>query len=399
MAALRRREDTLDAGELLRGLEHARLLYGARLHISVVVELAKHAAHAVEAQTAGVVGGGDEAAAERVHLRERADLAGVTEVVGVNAAGEAGAGGGLDGDEAVVGFAAQLLAHERRDQSAEIAAAAGAADDNVGLHTVLIECGFGLKTDDALVQQHLVENASEHVAVTGVRCCHLDGLADRAAERAGRAGVLGKDAAADLRFHRGGRRHARAVGSHDLAAERFLLVADLHHEHLAVQPQIRARHRKRGAPLPGAGLGRHTLEPLLFRVIRLRDGAVELVTAGGVVALKLVVDLRGRVERLFETVGAHERGGTVHLVKAADLLRNGDERRVVVQLLLNELFAEYTAELCGGHGLARTGIEQRRGLVFHVRAKIVPCLRHIGFVEIDLVGDVFAFHDVLLLFC
>lgn len=56
--------------------------------------------------------------------------------------------------------------------------------------------------------------------------------------------------------------------------------------------------------------------------------------------------------------------------------------------------------LIGGHvEVARAGIEQRRGLILHVRAEIVPCLRHIGFVEIDLVGDVPVFHGVLLLFC
>ena len=53
--------------------------------------------------------------------------------------------------------------------------------------------------------------------------------------------------------------------------------------------------------------------------------------------------------------------------------------------------------LIGGHvEVAYAGIEQRRGLMFHVRAEIVLCLRHIGFVEIDLVGDVPVFHGVLL---
>ena len=55
--------------------------------------------------------------------------------------------------------------------------------------------------------------------------------------------------------------------------------------------------------------------------------------------------------------------------------------------------------LIGGHvEVAYAGIEQRRGLMFHVRAEIVLCLRHIGFVEIDLVGDVPVFHGVLLPF-
>ncbi len=36
--------------------------------------------------------------------------------------------------------------------------------------------------------------------------------------------------------------------------------------------------------------------------------------------------------------------------------------------------------------------------MFHVRAEIVPCLRHIGFVEIDLVGGMFRFSMVFCSF-
>ena len=59
----------------------------------VVVQLRHDGAHAVVAQAAGVVRRGDEAAAERVHLGQRADFAGVAEVVGEPAAREARAGG------------------------------------------------------------------------------------------------------------------------------------------------------------------------------------------------------------------------------------------------------------------------------------------------------------------
>ena len=68
VAALRGGEDTLNAGELLSGLKHAGLLHAAGLHQAVVVELAQDAAHAVVAQAACVVGAGDEAGAQSVHL-------------------------------------------------------------------------------------------------------------------------------------------------------------------------------------------------------------------------------------------------------------------------------------------------------------------------------------------
>ena len=98
-----------------------------------------------------MVGGGNEAAAQGVHLCQGADLAGVAEVVGKLAAGEAGAGGGLHGDDAVVLFAPELLAHEGGDQAAQVAAAAGAADDDIGSDAVFVESRLGLQADDALV--------------------------------------------------------------------------------------------------------------------------------------------------------------------------------------------------------------------------------------------------------
>ena len=219
VAGLRRGQDALDARELLGRLEHLCLLDGAGLHVAVVIQLRDDGAHAVVAQAAGVVRRGDEAAAERVHLGQRADLAGVAEVVGEPAAREARAGSGLDGDEPIVALAAQFLTHEWGDEATEVAAAAGAADDDVRHDAVFVERRFRLQTDDRLVQQHLIEHAAEHVAVAGSRGGDLDGLADRAAERAGRAGVLGEDAPADLRLRGRARRHGRAVGAHHLAAE------------------------------------------------------------------------------------------------------------------------------------------------------------------------------------
>ena len=78
-----------------RRLEDLRLLHGQGFDISVVVELAQHGAHAVIPEAPGVVGGGDEAAAQGVHLRQGTDHTGVTEVIGKGPAGEAGAGRGI----------------------------------------------------------------------------------------------------------------------------------------------------------------------------------------------------------------------------------------------------------------------------------------------------------------
>ena len=116
------------------------------------------------------------------------------------------------------------------------------------------------------------------------------------------------------------------------------------------------------------------------------------MAAGGVVALELVVDVRGRAELLLKTVGAHQRRGAVHLVKIADLLRDGDVSGRIVELLLDELFAEHDAELLGAHRPARAGVEQGGGLRLHVRADVVPALRDLILGQIDLIGDGGGFH-------
>ncbi len=115
MARLWRGENSLDSGELLGGREHVGLLHTHRLHELLVVKLGESRAHAVEAEPAGMARRGDEVRAERVHLRKRADAAGVAVVVGILAARERRAARGLDGYDAVVRLAAQLLAHERRN--------------------------------------------------------------------------------------------------------------------------------------------------------------------------------------------------------------------------------------------------------------------------------------------
>ena len=358
MAALRGGEDALHPGEELRRLEDAGLLHGPGLHQPVVVELAEGGAHAVEAQAAGVVGGGDEAAAQGVHLRQGADHAGIAEVIGEFSAGEAGAGGRLHGDDAVIRLAPELFAHEGGDQAAQIAAAAGAADDDVGFDAVLIQRGLGLQADDALVQEHLVEHAAQHIAVAGVGGGHLDGLADGAAQGAGGAGKFREDFAAHAGGIRGGGHHGGAVGAHDLPAEGLLLVADLDHIDLAVQFKVGAGHGKGRAPLPGAGLGGDALEALLFGVIRLGDGGGELMAAGGVVALELVVDLSRCAQLLFEVVSTDEGRWTEHLVEVLYLLWDVDIRCSLVKLLLYQLIAENVAKLLSGAGLACCRIYQ-----------------------------------------
>ena len=110
------------------------------------------------------------------------------------------------------------------------------------------------------------------------------------------------------------------------APVRLLLVRDLDHVDLALEPEQRAGERERAAPLARAGLGREARAALLLVVVRLRDGGVRLVAAGRADALVLVVDPRPRAERLLEAVRAVERRRAPEAVDVAHLLGDLDLR-------------------------------------------------------------------------
>ena len=188
-------EVAFDAGELPRGGEDGGLFDGDGLHLAFGVQFGEDGAHAVVAEAAGMVGGRDEIAAERVHLGERADMARVAEVIGVFAAREARAGGGLDGDETVFRFAAELFAHERGDEAGEIGSAARAADDDVWLDAVFLAGGLRFKADDALMERDEREDGAEHVTRVRRGDGLFDGFGNGAAERSGRARMGLQDAA------------------------------------------------------------------------------------------------------------------------------------------------------------------------------------------------------------
>ena len=237
------------------------------------------------------------------------------------------------------------------------------------------------------MQEHLIEHAAEHVAIAGVGNRDLNGLGDRASQGARRTGELLENFPADICCVRGGRGYLCAIGAHDLAAEGLLFIGAFDHEHLQVQTQIGTCHAQCRAPLTGAGLGGDALESLLLGVIGLCNGGIQLMAAAGVVALKFVVDLCRCAELFLETVGAHERRGTIHLIEITDFLRDRDVGGVVVELLRHQLLAEDGAELFGGHRLTGAGIEQGSGFDFHVRPDVVPCFGDFVFREIDFVGD------------
>src|ERR671914_62471 len=98
-----------------------------------------------------------------------------------------------------------------------------------------------------------------------------------------------------------------APGLDQRAPERLLLVRDLDHVDLALEPEQLAGERERAAPLAGAGLGREARSPLPDVVVRLRHRRVRLVAARRADALVLVEDARARADRLLEPLRSVQR--------------------------------------------------------------------------------------------
>ena len=348
-------------------------------------------------QSAGVVGRGDKVGTQSVHLGKRCYHAGVAEVIDELASGEGGTGGRLNGNEAVVPLTSEHLTHEGGYKSAQVGTAAGTADDDIGYYAVFIHGNLGLKADNGLVEQNLVENAAQNIAVAGSGGGCFNGFGNGAAQRAGGSGMLLQYLPSHFGGHRWGGGDAGAVSTHYFTTEGLLLIGALDHIYLAVQAQIGAGHGQGSAPLTGTGLGSDTLQTLVLGVIGLGDGGVQLVGAGGVVAFKLVVDLGRGLELLLQAVGADQGGGTVHFVEVQYLLGNGNVRCVVVQFLFHQLVTEHCAKLLGGHRLESTGIKEGGGLVFHVGPDVVPGLGHLAFFQVDFVGDLVFAHFCFLL--
>ena len=89
------------------------------------------------------------------------------------------------------------------------------------------------------------------------------------------------------------------------------------------------------------------------------------MAAGRAHALILEIDVRGRTERFFQVIRAHERRAAVHGVLLADRFGDGDPFVGLVEFLLRTFFAEDRVEVFDLERLFRSGIEDREGFVGH----------------------------------
>ena len=254
---------------------------------------------------------------EGVHGHQRGQAGGVAEVVGVDALGQRRARGRLGGHEA----RGPAVAQPRVGQPGEVRASADAADHHVGPVAGELHLGDRLLPDHRLVQQDVVEHAAQRVVRPVVLGGDLDRLRDGDPERPGR---VRRVRAPGLRAVRRRAVHGRAPRLHHRAPVGLLVVARADHEHLALEPEQRARERERRSPLPRAGLRRESFDSGLGVLVGLRDSGVRLVRAGGRDAFVLVVDVRRGVEGLLQPVRAVERAGPPLAIDIAHGLGNLD---------------------------------------------------------------------------
>src|SRR6516162_1795417 len=117
---LARRQDSFDARKLNSSFKAARLRQGARFDQPEFLQKANQWGHAVISQPARMEAGRHEGRTQGVHLYERRQMPRIAEVVGISAARQARAGGGLTGDHARLWTAAQPSADEGEGDSREI---------------------------------------------------------------------------------------------------------------------------------------------------------------------------------------------------------------------------------------------------------------------------------------
>src|SRR5674476_288439 len=161
MRRLRRRDDRLGARKDDARREGGVLLDRDRVDQAEVHRVRDHRRHPVIAQPTRVDGRRNEVLAQGVHLQQRRQPGDVTEVVPVLALGQRRAGGGFAGHRTRRGPLPQVLPDERERQTTQVRAAAGAAEDHVGLLLPRLgQLDEHLLPDDGLVQHDVVENAA-----------------------------------------------------------------------------------------------------------------------------------------------------------------------------------------------------------------------------------------------
>ena len=172
-----------------------------------------------------------------MHLDHGRHADGIPKVVGVLAFGQTGAGGRFHGQEARLAPLGQAILQEGEGESGKAAAAAHAADDNIGIIPNGGQGLLGLLADHRLMQKHMVEHRAERIPGVGVGRGHFHRFRNGNAQTALRVGAFSQNGAACIRFRGWAGDDACAPGLHHRTAVRFLLITDLDHVDQTLQAE------------------------------------------------------------------------------------------------------------------------------------------------------------------
>src|SRR5690554_5969251 len=266
---LRRRDDTLGAGEKYPRLERFQLFHAHRFNQFVFQELAHDAARAVVAKPPGVNVGRCKLVSQRVHRYQGGVTGLVAKVVLELPAGKFGARRGFGCHEPAVFLPGYIMAQERERDAREIGASPEASDYHVGVVVRHFHLLFCLQPDDGLVQRHVIEHAAQGVLALGRLHGQLDRLGDGGTQAPLVIRIVGNNLAPRLRGHAGRGDHLCSPRLHQRAAIGFLLVTDFYHVDCQLQSESLRGKRQRGTPLTGPGLGSDVGDSLYLVVISL----------------------------------------------------------------------------------------------------------------------------------
>ena len=191
----------------------------------------------------------------------------------------------------------------------------------------------------------------------------------------GEFGMGGEDGAPRVGFVARARDAGRAIGLHQRAPVRLLLIAHLDHVDLDFEPEQRTGESERRAPLAGPGFGRELPDAGFAIVEGLRDRGVGFVAAGRADALVFVEDARRRIEGPLEPERAEERRRAPELVDLAHGPRNLDIA-LARDLLENQRHREDGRQIGRADRLPGSWMQHRRRRLRQVGGNIVPGARN-----------------------
>ncbi len=149
------------------------------------------------AQATGMDPRWNEIVAEGVHIEQRGGLGHITKIIGQFAHGKRGTGGRLDTHKTDF-LTVKIVREVRGCKTGEVGTTATAADDDIRIISGNLHLLFGLKADNGLVENDMVEYGTEGVLGVFAGEGIFDGLGDGDAKRSGGVREFCPDLAADI---------------------------------------------------------------------------------------------------------------------------------------------------------------------------------------------------------